>query len=188
MSTLKILAIAGSLRKKSFNRALVNTLCDLAPSSMRIEIAEIADLPFYNADIDVEGGPDPVRKFKAAIADAHGIIIATPEYNYGIPGVLKNAIDWASRPSYQSVFVHKPVAILGASMSVVGTARAQAHLKQVLLSMLAEVFPYPEVLIATAQQKFNASLELSDEVTKGHLSKMLSAYEAWVRARKNNGL
>lgn len=148
---------------------------------LHIEIVTLGDIPMYDADLDVEGGPAPVRAFKERVAAAHGLILATPEYNYGIPGVLKNALDWASRPAYRSVLAHKPVAIVGASGSSVGTARAQGQLKQVLLGTLSEVFPHPEVLVGSASQRFDSEGRLVDEGTRNVLGAFLEAYAAWLR-------
>jgi chromate reductase len=184
MPTLNILAIAGSLRVRSLNRATLELMKTLAPSSMRIELAPIDAIPLYNGDLELDGGPPAVNTLKAAIAAADGLLIATPEYNYSVPGVLKNVIDWASRPAYQSVLAHKPVAILGAAASAVGTARAQAHLKQIMLGVLSELFPYPEVLIGGAHHKFDAGLQLTDEPTRAHLGKMLRAYGEWLARRR----
>ncbi|MCA9719783.1 MAG: NAD(P)H-dependent oxidoreductase [Myxococcales bacterium] len=180
---LKILAIPGSLRARSLNRAALVAMHALAPDNLSLEIYPLDDVPLYNGDLDLDGGPAPVRAFKEAIAAADGLLIATPEYNYGVPGVLKNALDWASRPAYRSPLAHKPVALLGAAASVVGSARAQGQLKQVLLGMLSEVFPYPEVVIGGAHQRFDGDLRLTDEATREHLGTMLRAYGEWLARR-----
>lgn len=174
---MKILAISGSLRKASHNTAVVATLEELAPDSVTIERAEIGDLPLYNDDLDADAVPAVVR-LKAQIRDADAVIIATPEYNYGVPGPLKNAIDWASRPGYKSVFASKPVGILGASGSTIGTARAHQQLKTILLGMLAQPFPYPEVLVAQAHAKIDGGV-VTDRGTRDFLSKFLHAFVAW---------
>lgn len=184
MSTkLKILAIPGSLRARSLNRAALVTARALAPADLSLELATLADLPLYNGDLDVDGGPAPVRAFKQAIVEADGLLIATPEYNYGIPGVLKNAIDWASRPAYRSPLAGKPVAMFGVAASGVGGARALGHLKAVMLGVLSEVFPYPETLIGAAHTKFDGELRLTDEPTRAHLETMLGAYGDWLARR-----
>ncbi|MEM7448110.1 MAG: NAD(P)H-dependent oxidoreductase [Myxococcota bacterium] len=181
MTTEKtILALSGSLRAKSFNRAALQACAELTPRGFQIEIASIGALPLYNSDLDSEDGLRPVEQFRKAITEADAVLIATPEYNYGIPGVLKNALDWASRPAYASPFQLKPVAILGATQSSVGTARAQGHLKNVLLGMVAALFPYPEVLIASAHKRFDKNLVLTDEDTRNVLSRMLFAYSKWI--------
>lgn len=174
-----IIAISGSLRRESFNTALLHAMVELAPEGAAISIASIADIPLYNADLDVDGGPAPVRALKQRIDEADGLLIATPEYNYGIPGVLKNTIDWASRPGYKSVLAGKPVAIVGASPGTVGTARAQGQLKQVLLGTISEVFPYPEVLVGKAKDRFRDG-KLEDEATRELLTKMLRKYVSWI--------
>lgn len=174
---MKIAAIAGSLRKASFNRSLLDAAQELAPSGLDWLRPGIR-LPLYDADLDVDGGPPEVVAFKDAIATSDAVLIATPEYNYGIPGPLKNAIDWASRPAYRSVFAGKKTAIVGAAGSIVGTARAQGQLKQVLLGMAAEVFPYPEFLVGRAGGKFEDG-RLTDEATRDLLAKMLQAFVTW---------
>jgi chromate reductase len=174
-----IVAISGSLRRGSFNTALLRATEQLAPQNTEMRIVSLENIPLYNADLDVDGGPVVVRELKRQIDDSDGLLIATPEYNYGIPGVLKNAIDWASRPGFKSVLAGKPVAILGAAPGMVGTARAQAQLKQVLLSTLSEVFPYPEVLVARAHERFEGG-ELRDEDTRKIVREMLERYVAWI--------
>ena len=180
---LKILAIPGSLRARSLNRAALLTAQALAPAKVSIELASLADIPLYNGDLDVDGGPAPVRAFKRAIVEADGLLIATPEYNYGVPGVLKNAIDWASRPAYPSPLAGKPVAMIGVAAGGVGGARALAHLKLVMLGVLSEVFPYPETLIGAAHKKFDDELRLTDEPTRAHLERLVAAYGDWLARR-----
>lgn len=175
----RILSISGSLRKASTNTALLRAAESLAPEGTCFSTASIADIPHYNAELDVDGGPPSVRTFKEQITAADGLLIATPEYNYGIPGVLKNAIDWASRPAYKSVLAGKPVAIVGASGSVVGSARAQGQLKQVLLGTISNVFPYPELLVGKAHERIRDG-ELVDEKSRELLAKMLAAYVDWL--------
>jgi chromate reductase len=176
---MKLIGISGSLRRRSYNAGLLDAVGELLPANTTLQRLDIR-LPLYDADLDVEGGPPDVAAFKAAIGAADAVLIATPEYNYGIPGPLKNAIDWASRPAYRSPFAGKKTAILGASISTVGTARAQGQLKQVLLGMAAEVFSHPEVLVATAKTKFDAEGRLTDEATREALGKMVTAFVAWV--------
>ncbi|MGI9415489.1 MAG: NADPH-dependent FMN reductase, partial [Hyphomicrobiales bacterium] len=130
--TYKILGIAGSLREKSFNRALLAAARDMAPDGMTIEIGDISAIPLYNEDVRTAGFPDAAMEFGRRISEADGVLIATPEYNYSVPGVLKNAIDWASRLPDQP-FKDKPVAIMGAAAGRLGTARAQYHLRQVFV-------------------------------------------------------
>ena len=144
---LNVVGIAGSLRRGSHNRGLIRAAVDLAPWSMRVTLHDIGDLPLFNADVEALGDPDPVRRLKEAIGAADALLIATPEYNRCVPGVLKNAIDWASRPARQSVLTNKPVAIMGASTGGGGTARAQAHLRDGLGYTNGLVLPQPEVLV-----------------------------------------
>ncbi len=178
---MNIATIAGSLRKASINRGLLNACRDVAPDGVTFETLSIGVLPHYDGDLAADGDPATVAEFKAAIASADALLIATPEYNYSVPGVLKNALDWASRPAYRSVFAGKKTAMLGASYSVVGTARAQAHLKGIMLGMAAPVFPYPEVLVGAAKEKFDAAGTLTDTGTREHLAAFVAAFASWVR-------
>ena len=177
-----LIGISGSLRAGSWNSALLRAAQELVPAGSTLDIAAVDEVPLYNGDLDVDGGPPAVQALKRRIADADGLVLATPEYNFGIPGVLKNAIDWASRPGFKSVLAHKPVAIVGAAPGVVGTARAQGQLKQVMLGTLCEVFPYPEVLVGRAQERFRDG-RLEDEQTRTILTEMLEAYVAWIQRR-----
>src|SRR5918997_1838619 len=143
---MKILGISGSLRKGSFNSGALRAAQSLAPEGMTIEVAEIGDIPLYNEDVRTAGLPPSVERFRGEIAAADALLVVSPEYNFSVPGVLKNAIDWASRPPNQP-FNEKPVAIMGASGGPVGTARAQYHLRQVLYGLNAYVLNKPEVFI-----------------------------------------
>ncbi|MFL5403379.1 MAG: NADPH-dependent FMN reductase [Gemmatimonadales bacterium] len=176
----RIVAFAGSLRRGSFNRALIRAAEALAPDSMTIETIEIGALPFYNADVEAAGDPPGVMAFKAALTQADGLLIATPEYNDGIPAVLTNAIEWGSRLPGRSPLIGKPVAIMGASPSQTGTARAQLHLRQLLSHVQARVLPPPEVLIAKAHEKFDAKLGLKDEGTRKVLADLLMRFSRWI--------
>jgi chromate reductase len=176
----RVVAFAGSLRRRSFNRALIEAAVELAPTGMRIEPIEIGGLPFYNADVEAEGDPVPVGEFKAAVAAADGILIATPEHNDGIPGVLTNALDWGSRLPGRSPLAGKPAAVMGASPSQVGTARAQLHLRQVLGHIQARALPPPELLVAQAHQRFDAELRLTDETTRRVMADLLRRFAAWI--------
>lgn len=180
---MKLLAIPGSLRRASVNRALLVAAGELVPEGVELTIADLHEIPHYNGDLDNDADrPAPVEAFKGKIAEADALLIATPEFNYGIPGVLKNAIDWASRPAYRSVFAGKPVAMVSASPSAMGGVRAQAHLKLVLLGMASEVFPYPEFAVAGAFKKFEDG-RLADEDTRDRLRTMLADLKAWVERR-----
>jgi chromate reductase len=176
----RIVAFAGSLRRRSFNRALIEAAGELVPSGMRIAPVEIGRLPFYDADVEAAGDPGPVAEFKAAIAAADGVVIATPEYNDGIPGVLTNALDWGSRLPGRSPLAGKPVAVMGASPSQVGTARAQLHLRQVLAHIQARVLPPPELLVARAHERFDPELRLTDETTRRIMADLLRRFAGWI--------
>ncbi len=175
-----IVAFAGSLRRGSFNRALIQAAQEVAPAGMTIEPIEIGGLPFYNADVEAEGDPPSVVAFKAALNRADGILIATPEYNNGIPALLTNAIDWGSRLPGRSPLMGKPVVLVGASPSRVGTARAQLHLRQLLGHTQARVLPAPELLVATAHERFDAGLRLKDEGTRRLLGDLLVRFSVWI--------
>jgi chromate reductase len=176
----RIVAIAGSLRRGSFNRALIRAAQELAPEGLTIESIEIGELPFYNADVEAEGDPPEVDRFKASIREADGLLIATPEYNGGIPGVLTTAIDWGSRLPGRAPLAGKPVALIGASPSQIGTARAQLHLRQLLGHVHARVLPPPELLVARAHERFDANLRLTHEGTRRILEQMLDRFSRWI--------
>jgi chromate reductase, NAD(P)H dehydrogenase (quinone) len=176
----RIVAFAGSLRRKSYNRALINAARELAPEGMSIEPIEVGGLPWYNADVEAEGDPASVRDFKAALQQADGVLIATPEYNDGIPGVLGNAVDWGSRLPGRAPLTGKPLAIMGASPSQIGTARAQVYLRHVLGHIHARVLPPPELLVAQAHRRFDADLRLTDESTRKVLTTFLERFSRWI--------
>ena len=177
---IDLVGISGSLREGSVNTALLRAAAELVPDGAALEVVSIADVPLYNGDLDVDGGPESVQTLKARIEKADGLVIATPEYNYGVPGVLKNAIDWVSRPAFKSVLVGKPVAIMGASPGPAGTARAQPELRNVLYGTLAEVFPQREVLVGQAGQRFRDG-RLEDEATRKVVADMLDRFVARIR-------
>jgi chromate reductase len=176
----RIVAFAGSLRRRSFNRALIAASGEIASPALTIETIEIGGLPFYDADLEAQGDPPAVAEFKAALAAADGALIATPEYNDGIPGVLTNALDWGSRLPGRSPLAGKPTMVMGASPSQVGTARAQLHLRQVLGHIQARVMPPPELLVARAHERFDAELRLTDEGTRRLLADLLRRFELWI--------
>ena len=178
---LNVLAIAGSLRRASYNRGLIRAAVALAPAGVRITVHELDELPMFNADVEAFGDPEPVRGFKHAIAGADALLIASPEYNRCVPGVLKNAIDWASRPARQSVLTNKPVAIMGASTGGGGTARAQAHLRDGLGYTNGLVLPQPEVLVPFAGSRFDEAGDLHDDQTRDAVVELLVAFADWVR-------
>jgi chromate reductase len=176
---LRVCGIAGSLRQGSFNRALLRAAQELAPPGMEIAAFDIAPVPLYNADVEAAGDPPPVIALKTAIGEADALLIATPEYNFGIPGVLKNAIDWASRPPGKSPLNGKPAALMGATPGIGGTGRAQMSLRQSFVFTQSLALLSPEVLVARAGEKFDASGRLTDEATRGFVRKLLEALAAW---------
>lgn len=176
----RVVAFAGSLRRRSFNRALIEAAREIAPPGLTIESVEIGGLPFYDADLEAQGDPPAVTEFKTALASADGILIATPEHNDGIPGVLTNALDWGSRLPGRSPLAGKPTVVMGASPSQVGTARAQLHLRQVLSHVQARVLPPPELLVARAHERFDAELRLTDEGTRRLLADLLRRFAIWI--------
>ena len=180
----QIVAFAGSLRRGSYNRALIDAARELASEGMTIEPIEIGELPFYNADVEAQGDPPAVAAFKAALRQADGILIATPEYNDGIPAVLTNAIDWGSRLPGRSPLAGKPVAVMGASPSQIGTARAQTHLRQLLAHVQARVLPAPELLVTRAHERFDPQLRLTDEGTRKVLRDLLLRFSRWIERER----
>jgi chromate reductase len=180
-SPVTFLGIAGSLRRLSYNRGLIRAAEALAPPGVTVIPYDLIDIPFYNADVEAEGDPPPVAGFKRAIDSVDGLLIATPEYNHCIPGVLKNAIDWASRPPRDSVLSGKPVAIMGASTSRGGTARAQAQLRDGLSYTGGLVLPIPEVLVPRAFERFDDESNLTDQELRENVQDLLKAFAAWTR-------
>jgi chromate reductase len=178
---LSVLGIAGSLRRGSYNRGLIRAAVEVAPAGTTVVPYDLADLPMFNADVEAEGDPAAVAAFKRAIGEADALLIATPEYNHCVPGVLKNAIDWASRPARASVLTGKPVAIMGASTGGGGTARAQAHLRDGLSYTNGLVLPLPEVLVPLAASKFDAESSLTDPETREAVRDLLVSLAAWTR-------
>ena len=182
MDRLTILGVAGSLRAASFNKALLRAAQELAPEAMSIVVFErLGEIPLYDEDLEARGDPEPVAAFKQAIREADGLLIATPEYNYGIPGVLKNAIDWASRPPGRSVLQGKAAGIMGATPGMLGTARAQSALRQSFTFTETYAMLRPEIYVARAGERFDADLRLTDERTRQALQRFLEALGGWVR-------
>src|SRR5919198_2823291 len=175
---MRVLGIAGSLRVGSYNRALLRAARELAPAGMEIAEFDLRALPLYDGDVEAAGDPEPVAAFKDAIRSADAILIATPEYNRGVPGVLKNAIDWASRPPLGSPLAGKPVALMGASTGRGGTARAQEQLRTALEFSRADVLAQPEVLVPEAYMRFDEQGRLTDEETSTKLRSLLEALSA----------
>ncbi|MGQ0640143.1 MAG: NADPH-dependent FMN reductase [Gemmatimonadaceae bacterium] len=179
--TVHVFAVAGSLRKDSWNRKLLRAAIELVPAGMMIhQFDGLADIPPYNADLDVDPRPEPVRALKQMLAACDGLLIATPEYNYGIPGVLKNAIDWASRPAATSPLLGKVALLMGASTGMVGTARAQQQLRQNFVFTKTTVLPTPEILLAKAPEKFDAQGRLTDGLAKELIGERLRALGEWI--------
>ena len=181
---MKILGICGSLRDGSFNRMLLRQALSLVEQeAWATDTFDLSAIPLYNADLDGPEKPEAVTRLISGIKAADGLLIATPEYNYSIPGLLKNALDWASRPAYQSVLKNKPVAVLTASIGMVGGARAQVHLRDVLAGTLARVCPASDFLLAAAGKAFSPDGSLKDETTAAVLKKYMDDYIAWAITR-----
>src|SRR5919201_4818938 len=170
---MTILGIAGSLREGSYNRALLRVARELLPAGVELRELDLRQLPFYDGDVEAAGDPEPVVALKDAIRSADALLIATPEYNRGVPGVLKNAIDWASRPPLGSPLAGKPVAIMGASTGR-GTARAQEQLRAALEFSRAQVLAEPEVLVPEAYMRFDEG-RLVDETARLEMRALLEA-------------
>jgi len=177
---IDVLAICGSLRTGSYNKAALRTAIELKPPGMTIETADIGSFPLYNEDVRAQGFPPPVERLRRQIAGADALLFVTPEYNYSIPGVLKNAIDWASRPPDQP-FAGKPVAMMGAGAGMAGTARAQYDLRRCCVFLDMHPLNKPEVLIGQAQTKFDAEGRFTEEVGRGLIRDLLVALEQWTR-------
>jgi chromate reductase, NAD(P)H dehydrogenase (quinone) len=176
---MKILGICGSVRKGSFNRGLLRAAQELAPEGVEIAIYDIDDIPPYDADVDSTKRPDSVLRLKQAIADADALLIASPEYNASFPGVLKNAIDWASRPLAETPLMNKPAAVMGASGGLSGTARAHVALAPVLDSCGVLVMPKPNVMVRQAAKVFDEEGRLVDEDTREHVQRLVEALVEW---------
>lgn len=177
---IRILGIAGSLRRESYNRATMRAAKQLVPKDATIDIFELDGIPGFNQD-EEQSPPAKVAELKRRIREADAILFVTPEYNYSVPGVLKNAIDWASRPYGDSAWNGKPAAIMGASIGTIGTARAQYHLRQMMVFL--NMFPVnqPEVMIGNASERFDAEGNLTDEPTKEFISQLLRNLVDWAR-------
>jgi chromate reductase len=180
----RVLGISGSLRRDSFNGAILKTLEEATQGRVAFESFGLGEIPLYNQDLDGDAPPAAVVRLKQAVKDADGVVIASPEYNYGIPGVLKNALDWASRPGYNSVFKGKPVLVITASPGAVGGVRAQAQIRETLAALLARPVPTPEIVVPSVNAKVVGG-RLADAKT---LEFMLAGIEALLieveRARK----
>ncbi len=173
---MNVLGISGSLRKASYNTLALHAAQQLAPPGMTISVADISQVPLFNDDVRAAGLPAAVAALKEQVRTADAVLLVSPEYNFSVPGVLKNALDWLSRPP-EPPFDGKTVAIMGASTGVLGTARGQYHLRQVLLYMNTFTLNKPEVFINQAAAKFNAQGELTDEPTRKIIGEMLLALQ-----------
>lgn len=180
MEEFKIFAFAGSLRKDSYNKALLRAAMELVPAGTRLEIFDLEGIPPFNQDLEMEP-VEKLREFKAKIRAADAVLIATPENNYSIPGVLKNAIDCASRPYGDNAFDQKPVAVMGASVGMIGTARAQYHLRQCFVFLNCFALNQPEVMVPFAQDKIDSDGRLTDQKTRELIRQLLENLVAWAR-------
>jgi chromate reductase len=175
---VRILGIAGSLREASYNRGVLRAAKELAPEGSSIDIFELDGIPGFNQD-EEQNPPEKVAEFKQKIREADAILFVTPEYNYSVPGVLKNAIDWASRPYGDSAWNGKPAAIMGASIGGIATARAQYHLRQMMVFLNMFPINQPEVMIGKAGEKFDEQGNLTDEATKKYIRRLLESLVEW---------
>lgn len=182
-TNLKILGFAGSLRKGSYNKFLLRSASQLLPPETSLEVFDLSDIPPYNQDLD-NNMPPKVKQFKTQIRESDALLIATPEYNYSVPGVLKNAIDYASRPYGDNSFDDKPVAIMSASVGMIGGARAQYHLRQMFVFLNMHPVNVPEVIVTFASNKFDSEGNLLDDNTKKFLIQLLQNLSNWTRRLK----
>jgi chromate reductase, NAD(P)H dehydrogenase (quinone) len=182
---LRIFGFAGSLRRGSFNKALMRAAAELLPANVELEIFDLDGIPPFNADLEQQM-PAAVREFKARVKAADALLIATPEYNYSMPGVLKNAIDWGSRPYGDNCFDDKPVAIMGASGGMLGTARAQYHLRQSCVFLNMHPLNRPEVMVPFAQDKIGQSGKLTDDQTRAKINELIAALVVWTERLKKS--
>ncbi|MEM3880627.1 MAG: NAD(P)H-dependent oxidoreductase [Candidatus Bathyarchaeia archaeon] len=180
---ITVLGFAGSLRQGSYNKALLRAAAELMPKNAKLDVFDIDGIPLFNQDLENDM-PAKVKEFKEKIRRADAILIATPEYNYSFPGVLKNAIDWASRPPGDNSFEGKPVAIMSASIGMLGGARAQYHLRQVLVTLNMHPINRPEVMVPLAGEKFDEDGRLIDEKTRAKIRELLENLVAWTRKLK----
>ncbi len=179
---ISVLGIAGSLRAGSYNQALLRAAQRVAPDGLTIKIFQrLGEIPLYNEDVRQRGDPSAVIALKEAIRQADALLIATPEYNHSLPGVLKNALDWASRPYDRSPLAGKPAAIVGASSGRLGTVRAQLHLRDTCISIGMLLLNSPQVLVPRAQDQFDDKGCLVDEATRRRLQRLLTALTVWTR-------
>jgi chromate reductase len=176
--SVSILGFAGSLRKGSFNKSLLRAASEMLPKNATLEIFDLESIPPFNQDLEKQP-PEKVRDFKSRIRAADAILIATPEYNYSVPGVLKNAIDWASRPYGDCALEGKPVAIMSASGGLLGGARAQYHLRQTFVFLNMYPLNKPEVIVTFANEKIDPSGKVTDPKTREKIKELLESLVAW---------
>jgi len=179
-SNMMILGFAGSLRKGSYNKSLLRAAAEMVPPEVKLEIFDLEGIPPFNQDFEDQPA-ERVKEFKNKIRAADALLIATPEYNYSVPGVLKNAIDNASRPHGDNAFDGKPVAIMGASIGMLGTARAQYHLRQSCVWLNLYPLNKPEVMVPLAQEKIDPNGRVIDEKTREKIKELLESLVAWTR-------
>jgi chromate reductase len=184
MSQYQIAALIGSLRKESINRKLARAVFKLAPAEFQFNEIQIDDLPLYNQD-DEASPAESVKRIRSQIKASHGVIFFTPEYNRSVPGVLKNAIDWASRPYGQSAWDGKPAGIMGASFGAIGTAVAQQHLRSMFGCLNMPTLGQPEVSVQVKEGFFDAAGGIANEDTKKFLQSWMDRYVAWVKRFAN---
>ena len=177
---IRILGIAGSVRQHSYNRGVLQAAAELVPEGVTLEIFDIADVPDFNLDKE-QNPPAKIVELKKRIREADAILFATPEYNYSVPGVLKNVIDWVSRPYGDNAWEGKPAAIMGASIGSIATARAQYHLRQMMVFLNMFPINQPEVMIGNATQKFDKDGNLIDEKTKKFIQQQLQTLVIWTQ-------
>lgn len=177
---LKLVGFSGSLRAASYNTALLREVVEMLPPTMQITIHSIADIPLFNEDVEAQGTPAAVTALHNAIRASDGVVMATPEYNHGIPGVLKNTLDWLSRATPHA-FYGVPTALLGASNGLIGTTRSQAATRQTLAALNSPCMPFPQVLVSRVQDKVDAGNRLTDESTRKFIHVWLVEVERWMR-------
>lgn len=178
-----ILGFAGSLREGSYNKALLRAAMEFLPEDATLVVFDLEGIPPFNQDLEAKM-PEKVKEFKAKIKTADALLIATPEYNYSVPGILKNAIDWASRPPEDNSFEGKPVAIMSASTGMIGGARAQYHLRQTFVCLDMHPISRPEVIVTFAPQKIDENGRVTDETTRKAIRKLLEKLVAWAKLLK----
>ncbi len=180
---IKVLGISGSLRKSSFNTGLLRAASEILPDNMTLEIFDLSEIPLYNIDLEASGTPEPVMVFKEKIRNADALLFAITEYNYSVSGVLKNAIDWASRPVKDSPLSGKPFAMMGAGGGL-GTARAQYHFRQIAIFTDMVTFNKPELMVPKAFEKFDSNGNLTDDTVRARIRDLLTELAKLVNQNK----